>query len=411
MKIAYITMGFPKPSETFISTDIHALQELGMQVEVYGLRGPNRIHKKLVEERNHDNLKIKNSSFKIVVKGLSTLVSQPRYFFSLLFWTIKNGYKNPVHFLKSFLLFPSVLGQFVDINNENYDVIHLVWGHYPSMLGFLVHKYNKDVVLSHFLGAYDLTRNYPGSVSVANNADLVFTHSSSNLELLKKRGIDRNDIKVIHRGTAALPFFSKAKISPAKEEIVFLTASRLIETKGVQYVLQIFEQVHKVYPNSSLRIAGDGNYLNTLKNKAADLKSASKIYFLGRIDQTALLNEMANADFFILMSHHPSERLPNVVKEAMAMQCFIVTTKTIGIDELLLDGVTGRIVAQHDYQNAAKAIFEALADPENKEKIQLNAQRFIEKSFDVYKLMERYKLLWEAKLKNKKSLETETAQD
>jgi glycosyltransferase involved in cell wall biosynthesis len=63
-----------------------------------------------------------------------------------------------------------------------------------------------------------------------------------------------------------------------------------------------------------------------------------KVMFLGHVSQKKLLVKMANANFFLLMSRYESERLPNVVKEAMYQRCIVVTSDTQGINELVNHG-------------------------------------------------------------------------
>ena len=44
MKISYITMQFPVPSETFASNDVKTLKSLGIDIDVYTLK--NKVHRR-----------------------------------------------------------------------------------------------------------------------------------------------------------------------------------------------------------------------------------------------------------------------------------------------------------------------------------------------------------------------------
>ena len=53
-------------------------------------------------------------------------------------------------------LIPMSFYMFEKLKKEKPDIVHLFWGHYPSLVGYLVKKNMPDTKLSQFLGAYDL---------------------------------------------------------------------------------------------------------------------------------------------------------------------------------------------------------------------------------------------------------------
>src|SRR5690606_566776 len=159
-----------------------------------------------------------------------------------------------------------------DLKKYKPDVVHLFWGHYPAMVGVLVHKFFSESLVSMFLGAHDLEENYAGSVDLANRVKLVFTHANSNLKALVQMGIDTDSVHVVHRGTkisvvnTGLERFNKMLDKPS-----FVTAARLIDEKGVDDVLRIFSSILDIYPMATLSIAGDGPQRKSLEALAADL--------------------------------------------------------------------------------------------------------------------------------------------
>ena len=46
MKISYITMQFPVPSETFASNDVKTLKSLGIDIDVYTLKNKDKNYNK-----------------------------------------------------------------------------------------------------------------------------------------------------------------------------------------------------------------------------------------------------------------------------------------------------------------------------------------------------------------------------
>lgn len=402
MNVVYVVMQFPVPSETFLSLDVEALRKKNDNISVYGLRFKHKEYNTLMEERGHEGLYVSNFSFKVLFISLWFCFIHPIMFLSVFSWVIKNSFRTPKHLAKSFLLLPAVLGHFYKILKSQPDVVHLFWGHYPAMLGFLVKEFMPKTVISQFLGAHDLVTNYPGSISLAKEADLFFTHSRSNVPLLVSKGIDSNDINVVFRGTrldlsadSSLQKFEKLS-SPT-----FLTAARLIEEKGVDDVLRIFTAVLKEYPNAILRVAGDGPYKSQLIRLSEQLGCDKNVFFLGHITQSELIEKMASSHFFLLMSRYPSERLPNVVKEAMYQNCVVITTNTVGIDDLVDHKSNGFVVKKGDYASGISYVLSCIEVPVTAKSIAEAAKLMIIQDFDVDKSMQKYRNLWALAIKER----------
>jgi len=399
MKISYITTQFPVPSQTFLSLDVEALRNQGHEVSIYGLRPKHKRHSQLMLERGHEGLVVENSSFKTLVLSLWFCLRHPLMFLSLFYWVVKVSFKTPKHLLKSLVFLPSVMGHFYAIYQSKPDVVHLFWGHYPSMLGYLVKRFMPAAVVSQFLGAYDLVTNYPGSAALAKEADLLFTHSKSNLPMFDKMGIDSQRVHVVLRGTKLdFPYEGRLDKFDTLDAPIFLTAGRLEERKGIDDVLRVFSSVVKEYADSHLYIAGDGPYKNELILLSQELGCSRNVSFLGHIKQVDLIQLMSTAHFFLLLSRSTSERLPNVVKEAMYQQCIVITTDTDGISELVDAGKNGFVVPMSSYEDAYKAVNRCLISPVTSvEKAKLAKEKIIE-GFNVNKSMTKYVVLWKNSL-------------
>ncbi|MBE0472222.1 MAG: glycosyltransferase [Methyloprofundus sp.] len=396
MNVAYITMQFPVPSETFASLDIESLRQQGQDVSVYCMRPKHVQFENLMVDRGHTRLKVTHFSFVSIIVFFTFLLRHPFMTLSLLGWVFFCCAKTPKHFFKSLVLFPSALSIFSSVLKEKPDVVHLFWGHYPSMVGYLVKKYMTNTVVSMFLGAHDLVSAYPGSVRLSEDADVVVTHSKSNLPMMAELGINVNQVNVVVRGTK-LDFPVEGVDNKFKElnEPFFLTAARLIEEKGVDDVLRIFKGILNHYPRAFLYIAGDGPFRLKLEKMVSNLGLQRNVSFLGHVNQVELIKVMSKTHFFLLMSRYPSERLPNVVKEAMYQECVVVTTKTHGIDELIDHGVDGFIVEKGDWENGLDSVNTCLVDEVSAHSISVNAKQKVIDKFDVNISMNTYINFWQ----------------
>ena len=386
-------MQFPAPSETFASSDIQNLNRLNSNVTVYSLKSKHNNFYKMIDDRKLQNIPIFTCEVKENILGLIEIIKSPFLFISLLFWLIKNDLKKTGHFIRCFALIPASFYILSQLKKQKPDVVHLFWGHYPSLVGFLVKKVLKDSKISMFLGAYDLEYNLNISKNLAKNADFIFTHAKANIPQLNKMNIKTDRINVIHRGIN-IKDLSLVIENIHKKNNQIICAGRFLPDKGFDKVIDIFSKLHKNINNSKLVLVGYGSAQSDLEKQTIDLKIESNVTFTGYLSQNDVLKFMAESDIFLFLSSKAGERLPNVVKEAMLAGCICIVSNTPGIDELIEDGKTGFIIEENNYDLIPNLI--SSLNEIKKEEIRANAKEFILKNFDVELSMKKYINIWES---------------
>jgi glycosyltransferase involved in cell wall biosynthesis len=144
------------------------------------------------------------------------------------------------------------------------------------------------------------------------------------------------------------------------DERILLTAGRLHRQKGYDLLLQALSVVQKSFPGVKMLILGEGEEEKSLKKLAHSLELSEKVLFLGlRSDVDRL---MQCSDIFVLSSRW--EGFPNVLLEAMAAGKPVVATAVGGVQELVVDEVTGMLVPPQDETALADAIMLLLSDKE-----------------------------------------------
>jgi glycosyltransferase involved in cell wall biosynthesis len=103
--------------------------------------------------------------------------------------------------------------------------------------------------------------------------------------------------------------------------ITFLYVGRLIELKGVKYLLEAWSKYVCKYPNDNLLIVGNGPLLQSFRQKYGD---GMNIHFTGAIDYDAIYKYYAIADVFVIPTLEDNWSL--VVPEAMACGLPIATS-------------------------------------------------------------------------------------
>ena len=386
-------MQFPAPSETFASSDIQSLNKLNPEVSVYSLKSKHSDYNRMIKDRKLQNISIFTCKVKENILGLIEIIKSPFLFISLLFWLIKNDLRKKGHFIRCFALIPASFYILSQLKKEKPDVVHLFWGHYPSLVGFLVKRVLKNSKISMFLGAYDLEYNLNISKDLAKNADFIFTHAKANIPQLNKMDIKTDKINVIHRGIN-IKDLSLLIENIDKKSNQFICAGRFLPDKGFDKVIDIFAKLHRNINNSNLVLVGYGSAQSDLEKQTIDLKIESNVTFTGYLSQNDVLKYMAESDIFLFLSSKAGERLPNVVKEAMLSGCICIVSNTPGIDELIEDGKTGFIIEENNYDLIPNLI--SSLDEIKKEEIRTNAKEFILKNFDVELSMKKYINIWES---------------
>ena len=393
MRVSYITMQFPIPSETFASNDVKNLIKQGIDVNVFTLRRATKNHRKLIRERGLKDVEINSSSKLDILKGLMIGCIHLREFMSLLFYIIKGSKMKKIdESLKSIILLPRVFTIYNQLLKNKPDIVHLFWGHYPSLIGYLIIKFNPDIKLTIFLGAYDLEMKYNPSYFVAKNADKVFTHSKVNLPILEEMGVPLDKICVSYRG---VNFEGIPKITSGKIAGKIVTAGRLIDSKGFEEVITFFSKVVKAKPYITLNILGDGPKRSYLENFVKELGLEKRINFLGHVSHDEVFKEMAESEYFLFFSKKASERLPNVVKEAMYTKNICFVTETPGIDELIEDGVTGYVRKVDSIDEFAEIFLKVIDDKNKQNKLITTAYEHIIDNFSIDVSMKKYIVEWE----------------
>jgi len=131
-----------------------------------------------------------------------------------------------------------------------------------------------------------------------------------------------------------------------------LSVGNLVENKGHHIAIEALAQL----PDFRLVIAGEGPERHALEALAKNSQTASRIKFLGRVEQNQLAVCYSAADILVLPSSR--EGWPNVLLESMACGTPVVATRVGGIPEIVTSASAGRLMPE---QNAASLVT-AVAD-------------------------------------------------
>ena len=229
----------------------------------------------------------------------------------------------------------------------------------PSMVKYLVRGFLHDV--DGVICPSEIVRDLLSKYKVKVEKRVIPT----GIELAK---FERTEIKEENLATL------RSKLGIKEDEKMLLSLSRISYEKNIQAVLAAFAQVLKEEDKVKLVVAGDGPYLDSLKEQAVQLQIQDQVIFTGMIapSETALYYKAA--DFFISASTSETQGLTYL--ESLASGTPVIAHGNPYLDNLISDKMFGTLY--YGEQELAGAILEALiATPD------MDEQKLSDKLYEI----------------------------
>lgn len=383
-KIAFLAPSFPKLTETFIRTEIQAMQQQGHDVcvltfahyphdelgyPVYKIQAPPNGWRLLISLL----AKIPQLKFQSLINALVFVMQQkslPKL--SLLYYSSKIALK---------------------LSQLNIQHVHAHFAQHSCAHAITTAKL-LNIPCSFVAHGHDIY-NAPFDLALKlQHSDLTIAVCQDMQRDLQQ--IYNGNIKLLHCGVDTALFSPPApqngsqnsatdnvknKVSAKTLRLIFV--GRLIEQKGLIYLIQAL----KLLPNKlsvTLDIVGDGELLNVIEGLTSDVNNVT---LHGAKDNAWLVKNLCSFDALIApfcqASSGAMDTGPIVLKEAMAMTLAVITTDLMGCKEIVTKE-TGFIVPQKDSIALAHAI-EALYDMpfEQRQQLGLRARQHIQTNFNA----------------------------
>jgi glycosyltransferase involved in cell wall biosynthesis len=170
-------------------------------------------------------------------------------------------------------------------------------------------------------------------------------------------GVPADRIAIVANGVDRSLFFPRDR-SQARRELslpegrVILFVGRLESAKGVQDLLQAFDQIAPSSPELRLAVVGDGREMSRCRE--AEAKWPGRVFLPGAQPLAEVARWTAACDVLTLPSWN--EGTPNVVLEALASGRRVVATRVGGIPDLLSRTALGEMVSPRCPDELAQAL-------------------------------------------------------
>lgn len=150
---------------------------------------------------------------------------------------------------------------------------------------------------------------------------------------------------------------SEAAQRPRNRIQQFITVGRMIQRKHYDVVIRAFDQANWEH-KYKLLLVGYGPEIENLQNLALQCASKECIHFSGKIPREEVLEQMHEADVFILIPH--DETFGMVYTEAMSRGCLVIGAKGTGVDGIIENGVNGWLIEPGNEQELLAVITQIL---------------------------------------------------
>jgi glycosyltransferase involved in cell wall biosynthesis len=252
------------------------------------------------------------------------------------------------------------------------DVVHAHWllpqglvcamlGRFTTMAPFVATSHGADLFALKARPLQALKRH------VVRRASAITVVSTAMRDELARIGVRTDKITVQPMGVDLHgQFIPDPAITRSRDELLFV--GRLVEKKGLQYLIDAMPAIVAAKPSAFLTIAGFGPELPARQAQVASLGLGGKVRFVGAVSQSQLPALYRRAAVFVApfvqAASGDQEGLGLVLVEALGCGCPVVTTRLPAIAEVFGETPPAALAEPASVTDIAMQVLKALQDPE-----------------------------------------------
>ena len=388
-KVAYLLSRFPKISETFILREINALQEKGMEIELFPLilETQSVVHneaKPWLEKLHHYPW----LSADILWTNLRVFLQAPIRYVDTWGKMFFGNLSNPQFLVRAVLIFPKAVRMSVEMRKNNVRHVHAHFATHPALAAWIIHRI-AGISYSVTVHAHDIYVSQTMLKTKMNSASFIIAISEFNRRFLNQHvGTQINEkIRVVHCGIDAAVYSGNA--SGLKEDGYFEIKSigSLEPYKGARYLIEACALL--VERNIPLRceIIGQGILQSSLQELIRQYKLDEVVFLAGAKTQTQVANALAEADCYvqpsIITETGKMEGIPVAIMEALGSGLPVIASDISGISELVRAGETGYLVKEKNALDLANALEHVYKNMNEAQAFAKNGQELVVSDYDI----------------------------
>jgi len=249
------------------------------------------------------------------------------------------------------------------LKEKEYDVCHAFFGIpcgaiaylFREKMPYIVSLRGSDVPGFNNRFSFQYVFLKPVIKKVWSEAGAVVANSEGLKEFALKTSPDQK-ISVIHNGIDISEFKPDIKKPDKNKEFSIICVSRLIERKGIRFLIEAIGKLKD--RDIKLILVGEGNQEKELKGLAVNLRISDRVEFKGYMNHDGIADLYKKSDVFVLPSLN--EGMSNALLEAMASGLPVIVTDTGGTAELV--NGNGFIIEKGSADSIVKALENFMGD-------------------------------------------------
>lgn len=387
-KLGYIVSTWPRLSQTFVLTEVLALERRGVPLRIFSIKEPGNepVHGDLRHVKAKVTyLSLGDNRKKVLRSNFATALRNPFRYFKTLFRALA---LNPRwSFLQSFLQ----AGYVADLlSHEAITHLHAHFATAPASVAMFTHHLT-GIPYSFTAHAKDIYFDTKPKLLRAKikHARAVVTISEYNRGHLVRltRPEESQKVHCVYNGMD-LRIYSNGNSRIEKLRVpTIVTVARLIEKKGIGDLIRACDILRKRGRSIRLEIIGKGPLREALKAQVHLLNLQELVRFRGALAQEAVREAYRQADLFalpcVISEDGDRDGIPTVLLEAMACGLPVVSTGVSGIPELVESGRDGILVEPRNPEMLADALDRLLSDEDLRKKLGAAACAKVREKFSV----------------------------
>ncbi|QEC49140.1 glycosyltransferase [Baekduia soli] len=395
--VAYMMSRFPKISETFILTELLAMERRGVRVETYPLlrERATLVHPEAqaVVDRAHYQPAISPA---VLASQLHWLRRDPQAYLGALRDVITGTFGSLNFMVGGIGIFPKAAHMARLMQRDGVTHVHCHFATHPAVAGLIIHRLTglPFSFTGHGSDLHVERRMLPEKVA---EAAFVATVSEYNRRLIIDEcgGRFADKVHIIRAGVDTSRFDAArgGDRPPQDGPLRIVCVGTLHEVKGQGHLVEACRLLTQRGIPVRCRFIGDGEDREALEARIAEGGLTGSVELLGAATGPEVAAQLRDAHVLVAPSVPTSggkrEGIPVVLMEGMSTGLPVVSSRLSGIPELVVDGVAGLLTEPGDAEAIADALARLHADPELRRRLGEQGRRRVEAEFDVERSIDR----------------------
>jgi len=392
MKIAYLLNIFPALSETFILEEILELERQRVPLHLFSLSEPSNSNLDKVTWGGHTPVTYisRYSRSALVTIAMRRFLKAPWRFLRTSIYMLSH-YRTHHRILTvlGYLLYSSYLAD--KLEQERITHLHTHFATEATSVAQAVHLLT-GITYSFTAHAYDIYLTSKAElidkISMARFVSTCSTYNQRYLASLVDQQL-RARIRHINYGLNLRDLPSKvpnAFEQPGVSPLI-LTVARLVEKKGLIYLLRACKALKDQGYDFTCRIVGEGPLRPVLEQEIRENALNDRVELWGAETNERVIQMYQEATIMtlpcVISENGDRDGLPLALIESSYLGVPVVSTTVAGIPELITPEINGLLVPPNDSVALAGALARLLEDPELRCRLAVAGQKIIKARFDL----------------------------